>query len=276
MMATHTMETSISVDAADDLKPFPSIALKLVDLAKATVPDTNQMIALIECEPAIATQVLSVANSPMYGCTRAIDTIPKAMLILGARSVSTIAISYASKQVFQAGPPSPCRRQLLCHSLGTAVVCKVLATDTGSCDPSLAFLAGMLHDIGKLAFLDNVSEAYESNHIELTTHSVDREESLFGLNHVDIGSRYLQRMGLPNDLNEAVANHHVPNPAPTSLCGIASIATQVSKIWNLGTEDIKVDREIFESCCDFDYRPFQKLESVATESYENIKCAFQV
>ncbi len=266
---------TIQVSDADSLTPFPAVALKVVEECRSECPDTARLIELVECEPAIASKVLSVANSPLYGCAREIDTIPRAILVLGARAISGLAVAFSTKEVFEAGKTTPTKTSLMEHSLGTAVVARILASQDFACDPSSAFLAGMMHDIGKLVFLEQAQEQYESNLAELRLSSVENEEALFGINHVSVGKRYVRNMGLPPEISDAVAGHHAHCPTPIDLIGIASIADQLSKVWGLGTENAEIESAEFESRCEFNCADFADLKDTAKESYESIKCVFQ-
>lgn len=266
---------TIQISDADSLTPFPAVALKVVEECRSSCPDTVKLIELIECEPAIASKVLSVANSPLYGCTREIETIPRAILVLGARAISGLAVAFSTKEVFEAGKTTKTKSTLMEHSLGTAVVARLLASQEFACDPSSAFLAGMMHDIGKLVFLEHAEEKYEANLSDLRLSSVEHEEALFGINHVSVGKRYVSNMGLPPEISDAVSGHHLSCPTPTDLIGIASIADQLSKVWGLGMENVEIESEEFKSRCEFDCADFADLESAAKESYESIKCVFQ-
>lgn len=80
--------------------------------------------------------------------------------------------------------------------------------------------------------------------------------------------------GFATEISEAVAGHHTSHPIPTDLTGIASIADQLSKVWGLGTENIDIESEEFESRCEFNCADFANLADAAKESYESIKCVF--
>jgi putative nucleotidyltransferase with HDIG domain len=265
----------IHVWDADSLTPLPAVALRVVEECHVKCPDTARLIELVECEPAIASKVLSIANSPLYGCARQIDTIPRAILVLGARSISGLAVAVSTKAVFEAGESTATKKSLMEHSLGTAVVARTLASQDFACDPSSAFLAGMMHDIGKLVFLEHAQDQYESNLTELRLSSVENEEALFGINHVSVEKRYVSNMGLPREISDAVSGHHANCPTPIDLTGIASIADQLSKVWGLGTENAKIESKEYESRCEFNCADFADLKDTAKESYESIKCVFQ-
>jgi len=275
-----TTQSAIQLMDADSLTPFPAAALKLIEECRVDVPDSSKIIELIECEPAIAAKVLSVANSPLYGYARQIDTIPRAILVLGARSISSLAVSFSTNEVFTSGAAADgesqqIRQLMLEHSLGTAVVARALAAQDYACDPAAAFLAGILHDIGKLVFFDRAPAQYVLHLPELWNNSVAGEQALFGINHVDIGHRYVCRMGLPGEINRAIADHHQSRPTPTDVGGIVATADQLSKVWGLGTENYAADPDEFQQYCNLDCDDFTALKSAAHESYECIKCVFQ-
>lgn len=262
----ETAQQTIDVKAADRLKPFPAVAMKLMNECQKDSPDTARIIELIECDPGLATRVISVANSPLYGCTREICSVPRAVLVLGARPISSFVVSCCIKTVFGDANASPIKQGLLEHCLGTAIVAQILAKETEACDPSVAFLTGMVHDIGKLVFIGECAEQYELKQPDLAVDSVRIEQQLFGVDHVALAFRYLTNLGFPCEITNAVYNHHQLDASQKSLSGVAACANKLAKQWHLGSKsDVEEEPGLTEY---FDYEP------QARECYESTRCVF--
>ncbi len=226
----------------------------------------NKVIELIESDPAIAARVLGAANSPLYGYSRKVESIPRAAIVLGLRTISNMAISFSAGEVFKGSEAHKATRQsILEHSVGCAVVGRILARATGNTDASGAFLTGILHDIGKLALIDLDADAYVPYLEKMPTEEpLTTEDTLFGANHADIGKRYVTKMHMPPHFSTAIAEHHIASPEIGQLTGIVAISNQLSKIWLEGRTGIA-----------FDSGRYAQFEQQALESFEAVKCNFQ-
>ncbi|MEZ6096138.1 MAG: HDOD domain-containing protein [Pirellulaceae bacterium] len=250
----------------DAIEPLPTTALRLAEECRQPTPQLNVVIELIECDPVLSAKVLAVANSPLYGHSRRISAIPRAAILLGLRTLSNLAITLSTKEVFGKKDICEYRRRLQEHSLATAVTSRLIAAQVGGMDTSTAFLCGLLHDLGKLPFLDHAHAPYVEKCWERQSNAdpLLEEEKRFGTNHAKIGAQYISKMALPPDVSMAIADHHTAAAKPYGLADVLTIANCLSKIW-LGDEQNSVIAGIEE---------FLELESEAIEHYEALKCNF--
>ncbi|HEY4340362.1 MAG TPA: HDOD domain-containing protein [Steroidobacteraceae bacterium] len=173
----------------------------------------EQLSALLHADPALAARVLKVANSAFYGASRAIDSIGRALEILGTAAVTGIAMAASlDGTVSQLGTVHlGYFNQLRHHSLITAVAARHLARrcPSGTWAPEAAFVLGLLHDLGWLVQLQLKSDSQVP--------TVGAPTALDGLvkppppeaGHAVLGAALLAQWDLPVEFADAVLDHHL-------------------------------------------------------------------
>ena len=263
-----------SFDFKFELPPFPTTASQLVtelSSAEARVPRVAQ---LIECEPTIASKVLKLANSPLYATSRPISTISHAIVILGFKSVSRLALTVATGSIFE-DPSASCaeaRRTTYSQSLAIATVARLIAGQTQRVDADEAFLAGVMHDVGKLILFDAAGTAYGEMINDHPAGSIlSLEHDAFGTTHPALGMTCGKKWGLPLSINAAISDHHLPmHEVSDPLSQTVIAANYFARRWQLGFgphEAIDIDQQIeSEITCAVD----STIESQCVEQFAAI------
>lgn len=235
------------IQQMSELRPFPASATRLITVSNNPDSTIGEMTGIIRNDPALSVNLLRVANSSMYGYYGQIRTIDQAVIVLGIRSVRNLAIAMASTAVFAAGTGSKeSRQKLWSHSLGCGCVARMIAKRTGVIPPDEAFLAGVVHDVGKLIFFDLVPEQYfRTSHAASSRTILDREQDEYGTTHQDVGLRCAEQWGLPDEINQAISFHHHPERAEfaTDLVELISLANGLAASWGIGGEVTGEDEE---------------------------------
>lgn len=195
------------------LKPFPANALKLIEISKDPNVPTDQILELVEREPAIAARILAVANSPLYGYSRQIDSISQAIIIVGIRHITQLAISFSTDTLYSDSCTDPEYTQhfqrLYTHSLGCAVLARELTAHQDVVNGTEAFLHGLLHNIGKLIFCTVVPDYFRKlDGLAANENIIALEEKHFGISHEEIGSLCARQWGFPEEIVCTIARHH--------------------------------------------------------------------
>lgn len=213
-------ELALRLRDLQSVRPLPTNALKLLNACKDPASNTAEIIGIIESEPAIAARVLAAANSPLYGYSRRIGTIGHAVVILGIRNITQLAISFAAKNMFcgKGDSGNEFCVDLYKHSLGCALVARNMAQIENVCDPDQAFLGGLLHDVGKLVLVQLLSGDY----VDLTSERrsdnlLKHEKEILGFTHQEVGMMYAQKWGFPTEISNVIANHHGSESSPLIL-----------------------------------------------------------
>jgi len=166
--------------------------------------------------------LLRACNSPYFGFEEKISSVEQAVLILGHQQILHMVLSLAFGGTMSATLPGYAieAKQLWSHSLTAAVAAEQLAKGglRMEAEPPVAFTAGLLHDIGKLALnqvLDADAQAAVRERVvqgHLARNVAEKE--IFGTDHAEVGGCLLQSWRLPEEIIEAVANHHHPVTSP--------------------------------------------------------------
>ena len=237
-----------------EIPRFSATASQLVDeLGKgdASVPAA---IKLIECEPTISSQVLRLANSPIYGASRVITTIGHAIVVLGFRCVAQQAIAAASGALFKSGDSECAEHRLTTYvqSLGVATAARFVANQTKLANPDEAFLSGVVHDVGKLILFEHAGDQY-ARILDEYPHelSLPPESETYGICHTTLGRQCGVAWSLPHEMCRSIESHHQPlSEVADPLSKTLVCAAYLAKKWEFGfdasvfCEDAELESEL--------------------------------
>lgn len=208
------------------LPVFPAVAVRAIELAQTPMASAGQLEELIGSDSVLAGEVLQAANSPSYGQGGKRDTIRQCIVFLGMPECCRILAAAAFRPLFR----SPLTRPLWHHSLEVARLCQELAALCEKESPDKAFLAGLLHDVGRLAMW-RLPPALSRQFEELLREDCEAmfaEVILCGFDHMASGDDVMCYWRAPEDLREAVANHHQPERTDAPLASIVYLAEFLS------------------------------------------------
>jgi putative nucleotidyltransferase with HDIG domain len=241
------------------IMPFPQVVGRLITALKDPKVDSTTLARIIEEDPALTMRLLRMANSPMFGIANVIETVDRAVTMLGKRPLKNVALTFAASQMFSADTTTKEHKESLwCHSIGCAMVGRELASHVDAINPDDAFLAGVFHDIGKLFFIDVVPDEYiellegegvaEGNHGDALCY-IERE--LFDASHEDVGAKLVRSWQLPEKLMIAVGFHHRPGKAIAhgqlaKLIGCANSLAHQKGIGSSPDESIELCQETLD------------------------------
>jgi putative nucleotidyltransferase with HDIG domain len=213
----------------EGLRPFPVVVQKVI--AYVARPDfrVEKVRDFIEEDPALAARLLRVANSAAFQRRVPCASIQDAIVRLGARTVTDLASAMAAMTAFS--DLNGAGRAVRDHCVGTAAIVRALAYRMGeSVTPSVAFLVGLLHDIGKLLIIQTRDATYASMP-GIANGNADeihlREREILGYDHAVLGGHVLAMWGLPSPIPKAVAWHHQPGRAHLEAGSIATLVAAV-------------------------------------------------
>lgn len=222
-----------------DLPSPPHIALRVLDATQDASLSTKDVVALIEKDPALATRLIRIVNSPYYGQTRLHKSVQDAVMMLGVRKTLNVALTFSLMASLTTRRSEGLdygvfwKRALLSASYARAICAHL-----GHPDAEEAYLAALLQDVGMLA-LDQVQRnLYVKTTPKSGFHRLarQREEALAEADHATVGSWLLARWGFPHRIIQAVADSHRgigdPNPGveqdPFNACvGLSGVFADV-------------------------------------------------
>lgn len=175
---------------------------------------------VVNKDVALSVKLLKVVNTPYYGFPQKVDTLSRAIVLLGHNKIVNLALGISVISMFK-GMESDMLDMLAFwkHSVACGVVGMILAVHCGERDEERFFVAGLLHDFGRLIMLKNRIQAV---HFVLTESRCQKaplhilESARWGFSHAELAWQVLKKWQLPENLVQAVGHHHSPG-----ACGCA-------------------------------------------------------
>jgi putative nucleotidyltransferase with HDIG domain len=205
------------INKVKNLPPISQAALKLVNLLEQASISNDDIVAVIKCDNVLTAKLLRACNSPYFGLDEPVASVDQAVLMLGHQQILHIVLTLAFGSAMVVPLPGYAveANELWRHSLLTATAAEIVAADTYnmSVEAPVAFTVGLLHDIGKLALSQAITPEVQEqirHLIEQGAARTEAEQQVLGADHGEIGGCLLKSWNLPDEIIEAVANHHHP------------------------------------------------------------------
>ncbi len=236
-----TPELSQKLAAAVDRMPaFPKSVQKILELTRDVNCSPKDLVQVIDKDPVVMVKVLRVVNSAYYSLPKQITSINHAVVYLGFNTIKNLALSIAAIGILPAHNAAGFDgQQYLIHSLSTAGIAKQLALRLEGVDPMDCFIAGLLHDFGKVVFAQFMPEEFRraletSQWNETSLHLALRE--IIGADHAVVGAMLLEKWRFPADLIETIGLQYGPELKGKDTAMIACVfaANQISKKLEFG------------------------------------------
>ncbi|MDP2690491.1 MAG: HDOD domain-containing protein [Deltaproteobacteria bacterium] len=201
------------------ISTIPSIVKKIIDVTEDCHSSVHDLEKVIEHDQSIASRVVGISNAVYYGFPRKITSISQAILILGFEMVKGLAISTA---VFKglSGINKVRIISLWRHSFEAAMASVLIAERSGLVNKDSAFLAGLLHDIGRPIMCQIFGKEYADMASEDSNNLVKLEEDAFGAGHAEVGGWFADKCKLPDDCVNSIHYHHSPEQFRDGKAGV--------------------------------------------------------
>lgn len=210
-----TEQAAALIRDVEQLIVLPAVYFKLRHAIDSPNSSTAQIAEIISADVALAAKLLQVVNSPYYAPSRPVETITRAVGMLGTSQIHDLALAFSLTTTF-AGirPPLMDVEGFWRDSLLRAVCARELSPDCGFLDHERLFVLGLLSDIGHMVMYMRVPEVMaqilsepESDHQPIHR----RERHHFGCDYAEVGSALLRRWGLPNGIALPIEQHVDPH-----------------------------------------------------------------
>jgi len=220
-----------TIKAAGDLPAMPVVATKVMQLIEDENVTAAELAKIVASDPAVAARIMKISNSPLYGCQRQNQTLPGAIMLMGFNTLKSLVVVAYLKDVFK--PIGLTEKMLWEHSFGAALAARIIASDLREINPEEAFLAGLLHDIGKLIMFNHDRDQFHMVIEQCFNEGIwfeDAEKSIYPYTHAELGGCVLQKWNFPEVLVKAVSQHHLFTVSDTeehyqqSMTAVTSLA----------------------------------------------------
>lgn len=194
------------------LPSLPQTLIPLLESCRNPEADIRQLADLASRDIAVSAKVLRLANSAFIGARHPFDSISQAVIYLGRDTLHNIVIAIAVQEVFAAPPSAETEidtARFWYHALFTALLAKDMAEQSGFPHPAACYLAGLLHDVGKILLATNFPGSPVDQELQDDEASrLHREVSRYGIDHAKAGGLLAEHWHLSGSVGEAISDHH--------------------------------------------------------------------
>ncbi|HED15864.1 MAG TPA: HDOD domain-containing protein [Gammaproteobacteria bacterium] len=239
-MKNKKTEEDIINNAAALISP-PTIWLRINEVVNAPDSSAHDVANVVMQDTALTGNILRIVNSPVYHFSKRIDTVTRAVSIIGLNDLYSIATAVVASKVFSDIPNQLTNTETFWrHSICTGLIARRLAKQCRVLHIERLYVAGLLHDIGSLLLYGACPEkASEALMIANGDENIlyQAENDLFGFNHATLGAHLFHSWKLPQTLINTIAMHHSPAEAGEGVmeCAILHVADWLANSSELGS-----------------------------------------
>ncbi len=271
------------IDQIDKLVSVPDVYYRLeslIESPKSTVSDFQQVLG---ADMDLCARLLNIANSAFYSLPMQIDSIEKAITIIGTRQIREMVLVTAVMKTFNSLPLNVVdMNSFWKHSIAVGVMSKHIAQGSRMAQADKIYVPGLLHDIGRLVLYIKCQEE-----MTLLFHKRDAEdvsllaleEDYFGFTHAEVGGKLLRKWNVPESIIEPVMQHHQPHNSfeyHRQSCAIylADMVVMQHEFGHSGEAHIKeIDPSILKEL-DLTLPQLDEIWQHAKEEISDISCQF--
>ncbi|MGA1863137.1 HDOD domain-containing protein [Deferribacter thermophilus] len=187
---------------AESLPALPTVIQKLISLTSNDKSTFKEIIDELKKDQGLVGKVLKIVNSPFYGIRKEITSVERSAVLLGMSTIKNIALAAFSFDLFNKNFAvyETDSKNMWLHSFLVARISEELENLCGFEDKGGLFLAGLMHDLGKVVLVDFLTNKVSS---------IDEEKRLLGIDHAEVSAVILQKWNVNDKIIEAVEKHHL-------------------------------------------------------------------
>ena len=266
------------------LPEIPAVVFELNEVIANPLSSAEKIAEVVNRSPSLTALLLKIVNSSFYGFPSKIDKVSHAVTLIGTREISGLALGISILSIFKNIPKEIIdMHSFLKHSLACGILSRVLAAHLNSNQTEQLFVAGLLHDLGRLILFIHFPK--ESHNI--ITRSRNRSKLLFkeetdylGCNHAEVGRQLMAQWKLPLILEDSVLYHHNPSkaqqPIPATIVHLADIIVNSLGIGSSGEKFVPLLDSAAWQSLEFPVSSFEKVIGQATHQFNALETILNV
>lgn len=237
------------VQGVEGLVTLPDVFVRINKLIEDPESSVADIAKAVSQDPSFTVRLLRVANSTFYSFSSTIDTVNKAVSVIGTNQIRNLALATAVADSFSGLPNNLISMENFWrHSLYCALIARGLARQARKCDAEAVFTAGLLHDIGELVIFNRLPEKAREV-LQLVIDSADElpiyqaERQILGFDHAQVGGELARQWKLPPLLEECIGCHHDIRaakryPVEAALVHIANALSIMAEVRTFDSADV--------------------------------------
>ncbi len=222
-----------------ELASLPDVYTQIVEVMNSPRSSAADLAEMISKDTSLSSRMLKLVNSAFYGFPTRIDSISRAVTLIGTRELTTMALGISVVAAFK---DIPCTLMSMegfwRHSIACGVFARLLASHKVGTSAEQLFIGGLLHDIGRMVMLKQIPAAYAEviNQARLQQATLfETERRLLGYDHMEVGGLLCQEWRFSKALEEMISWHHLPGQSRYGLgCCLIHLADIMAKAYFAG------------------------------------------
>jgi HD-like signal output (HDOD) protein len=236
------------ISQVDDLVSLPGVFIRINEMIESQESTAAEIGAVLSQDPGLTARLLRIANSPFYGLSKEVDSVSRAITIIGTQRLRDLVLATCAVEAFEGIPNDLMTMDDFWeHSLYCGLISKHLGELAGLRESDTLFIAGLLHDIGRLImFRELPTESLEVLIRELDhltePDMIETEAEIIGFDHAQLGGAVIAHWHLPAIFVEPISLHHQPEkatafPRHTAIVHIANTLAVLAELNTFNMEE---------------------------------------
>ncbi len=203
------------------LPEIPSIVYELNEVIADPFSSADDIAKVVSKSPSLAALLLRIVNSAFYGFPGKIDSISRAVALIGSKEISALGLGISTMKLFKDIPHDVMNmHDFFKHSLACGILSRILAAHLNVQHTEQLFVSGLLHDIGRVIIYKYFPDQAKSLLTETRSSSnllFNMESEFLGCRHTHIGRDLFRKWKLPYSLENCTYYHHTPSRSKDPL-----------------------------------------------------------
>ena len=270
------------IDLNRDLPMLPQVIARINMISADESAGASDLAKVILEDQALTSKILRVANSSYYilATREKVGTISQAIVLLGFETINKVAIGLSAYDLLGKYLKSKLLKGFWEHSVGCAICSQMLSEATKLSANEEAFVAGLLHDIGKLILASHLPKPYADvvKRVEKGASYARAEQEVIGTDHCEVGEEVARQWNFPATLTDPIRQHHIDSGNQAHLANIIKVGDLMTRRIFGGDKRISLTR-LFERAyllLSLDRREMEKILMTLSERVKEIEETFQI
>ncbi len=261
----------------DYLPPFSGTVAKVFKMLGNPRTHAEAIADTVKFDQALTTSIIRVCNSSYFGLRRTVNNLREAVVYIGLSELKKIIVRSGTRQYFENPKPGYEIQQgeLWRHAIAVSIIANHLEKKIDATNGDYVFIAGLLHDVGKLVLSKFVEDASDEILKKVDVDGIsflEAEQKVLGIGHAEVGAKILDRWGFPPEIVTAVGKHHTPSADSDSpLDDIVRLSDSLAMLMGYETS---VDGLAYQGYSDLGRKyglNHEAIEKIMADSLDEIK-----